>query len=234
MAPLAQPRNNKMIHVHYFITRKSGLGDKQFHEYWRETHAPIVKRINQLKGYVQSHLIPFARNNSTYDGEAEVWLDGLKALQDLRNSSEFLTGAARDEPNFIDHRRSDFLVARDHVIIDGQREPGLVKGVWRMRRKPGISRAEFRRHWLEIHGVVASKIPGVRRYVQSHVIDEAYSYAEPRWDGVAHLWWDSPDALTEALRSPQFKEDMRDGEQFIDGGSISFFLAQEYQVIVPA
>lgn len=222
-----------MIHIHYFITRKSGLEEEPFHRYWRETHAPIVKRIPQLKGYVQSHRIPFATNNSTYDGEAEVWLDDLDALHALRKSPEFLSGAFKDEPNFIDLARADFLTARDHVIIDGPRQPGLVKGVWRMRRKPGISVAEFRRHWIEIHGVVASKIPGVRRYVQSHVIDEAYSYAEPRWDGVAQLWWDSPDAFAAALQSPQFQEDMRDGEEFIDP-QLEFFLAQEYQVIAPA
>jgi len=223
-----------MIHLHYFIARKTGLADEQFHRYWRETHAPIVKRVTQLRGYLQSHLIPFTINNTTYDGEAEIWLDDLNALEALRKSPEFLTGAAKDEPNFIDHKRSDFLIARDHVLIEGPRKPGLVKGVWRMRRKPGISLSEFRRHWIEIHGEIAKKIPGVRRYVQSHVVDEAYSYAEPRWDGVAQLWWDSPDALTEALKTPQFKEDMRDGEEFIDGKSISFFLAQEYVVIPPA
>ncbi len=222
-----------MIHLHYFIARKAGLGDEQFHRYWRETHAPFVKRITQLRGYIQSHRIPFANSNSTYDGEAEVWLDDLDAMAALRKSAEFLNGAYKDEPNFIDHARSDFLIARDHVIIDGPRTPGLVKGVWRMRRKDGVSLGEFRRHWIEIHGVVAAKIPGVRRYVQSHVVDEAYSYAEPRWDGVAQLWWDSADALAEALKSPQFAEDMRDGEEFIDGRSLSFFLAQEYQVIAP-
>jgi uncharacterized protein (TIGR02118 family) len=222
-----------MVHLHYFITRKPALGEEEFHRYWRETHAPIVKRIPQLKGYLQTHRIPFATNSSSYDGEAEVWLEDLDALASLRKAPEFLSGAAQDEPNFIDHKRSDFLVARDHVIIDGPRKPGLVKAVWRMRRKAGVSLGEFRRHWIEIHGVIAAKIPGVRRYVQSHVIDEAYTYAEPRWDGVAQLWWDSPAALSDALKTPQFKEDMRDGEEFIDGGSISFFLAQEYVVIAP-
>jgi uncharacterized protein (TIGR02118 family) len=222
-----------MIHLHYFITRKPALSEEEFHRYWRETHGPIVKRIPQLKGYLQTHRIPFASNNSSYDGEAEVWLEDLEALTSLRKAPEFIDGAARDEPKFIDHKRSDFLVARDHVIIDGTRAPGLVKAVWRMRRKPGVSLGEFRRHWIEIHGVIAAKIPGVRRYVQSHVIDEAYTYAEPRWDGVAQLWWDSPAALSDALKTPQFKEDMRDGEEFIDGGSISFFLAQEYVVMTP-
>lgn len=223
-----------MIHIHYFITRKPGLSDEQFRRYWHDTHAPIVKRIPQVKGYVQTYAIPFAANNSTYDGDAEVWLDDLDAFRGLRKTPEYLDGALKDEPNFIDVARSDFLIARDHVIVDGPGKPGLVKGVWRMRRNPGISVADFRRHWIEIHGVIASKIPGVRRYVQSHVVDEAYSYAEPRWDGVAQLWWDSPTALADALRSPQFAQDMRDAEEFMDGDSLSFFLAQEYQVITPA
>jgi uncharacterized protein (TIGR02118 family) len=223
-----------MIHIHYFITRKAGLSDDQFYRYWRETHAPIVKKIPQLKGYIQSHRIPYDINNSTYGGEAEVWLGDLDALKALQKSPEYLNGAFRDEPNFIDIERSDFLAARDHVLIEGARKPGLVKGVWRMRRKPGISLAEFRKHWLEIHGVIAQKIPGVRRYVQSHTVDEAYVFAEPRWDGVAQLWWDSPQALTDALKTPEFAEDMRDGQEFIDGKTISFFLAQENVVIAPS
>ena len=99
--------------------------------------------------------------------DAEVWFNDLDALKALRKSPEYLNGALKDEPNFIDPTRSDFLVAQEHVIIDA-RKPGLVKGVWRMRHKPGTSLAEFRRHWIEIHGVIASKIRGVRRYLQSH------------------------------------------------------------------
>jgi len=223
-----------MIHIHYFITCKAGLGDEEFHRYWREKHAPLVKRISQLKGCIQSHRIPYETNNSTYDGDSEIWLDDLDALAAVQKNPEFLGGAFKDEANFIDRDASDFLVARDHVIIDGARKPGLVKGVWRMRREAGLSVAEFRRHWIEIHGVIAQKIPGVRRYVQSHTIDEAYAFAEPRWDGVAQLWWDSPEALTEALKTPEFAEDMRDGQEFIDGKTISFFLAQENVVIAPS
>jgi len=38
-----------MIHLHYFITRKPALGEEEFHRYWRETHAPIVNQVPQLK-----------------------------------------------------------------------------------------------------------------------------------------------------------------------------------------
>ena len=54
-----------MIHLHYFITRKPALGEEEFHRYWRETHAPIVKRIPQLRGYLQTHRIPFASDKSS-------------------------------------------------------------------------------------------------------------------------------------------------------------------------
>ena len=29
-----------MLHVHYFITHKAGMGDAEFYRYWRETHGP--------------------------------------------------------------------------------------------------------------------------------------------------------------------------------------------------
>ena len=223
---------NDMIHLHHFITRMRGLSNEHFRRYWRETHGPIAKRLPGLKGYVQSHRIPFSANNSSWDGEAEVWLDGLDALQALLKSPEYVE-EQKDEPKFIDMARADMMIARDHVIIEGPRT--AVKGVWRLRRKPGMTLADFRRYWIEIHGVVASKIPGVRRYVQSHLIDEAYSYAEPRWDGVAQLWWDSAAAFAAALQSPEWEDDVLDGAEFVDPNPPSmFFLAEEYQVIRPA
>lgn len=223
-----------MIHVHYFITRKPELSDEQFHRYWRETHAPIVKRISQLRRYLQSHRIPFPGMNSTYDGEAEVWLDSLDSLHALRKNPEYLNGALKDEPNFIDMNRADWLIADDHVLLDGPQTPDLIKGVWRFRRKPGMSVADFRRYWIEIHGALGLKIPGLRRYVQSHTVDAAYAYAEPRWDGVAQLWFDGIDAFTAALGSAQWRDGLApDGPKFIEMETLSNFVAQEYQVIWP-
>ena len=166
-----------MLHVHYFITRKSSMSDAEFHRYWRETHGPIAARIPQLHRYVQSHRITAfgsqlalrwrgrgADRRSQRDGRAPA-------------SPEYLDGALADERNFIDLTRVEWMVTRDHVVLDGPTGGNLIKGVWQLVIKPGMALDDFRKYWLEVHGPMALKLPGLRRYVQSHLIDEAYLYA---------------------------------------------------------
>lgn len=220
-----------MIHIHYFITRKEPLDDAGFHRYWRETHGPIAGRIKQIRMYVQSHRIPYAGANSTYDGEAEVLIDSLDALAELRKSREYLDGALADERNFIDLKRVEWMATQDHVIVEGPSGSSLVKGVYQLKRMPGMALDEFRNNWIEVHGGLGSKLPGLRRYVQSHLIDEAYLYAEPRYDGVAQLWFDNADAMRAAFASAQGKALAADGPKFIDTAAMRNFVAQEHVVI---
>jgi uncharacterized protein (TIGR02118 family) len=220
-----------MIHIHYFITRKETLDDAAFHRYWRETHAPIVTRIKQLRMYVQSHRIPYAGSNSSYDGEAEVLIDSLPALAEMRKNPEYLAGARADERNFIDLKRVEWMATEDHVIVDGATGSHLVKGVYQLTRKDGMSLEEFRQYWIEVHGDLGSKLPGLRRYVQSHLVDEAYLYVRPHFDGVAQLWFDSADAMRAAFDSPQGKALAADGPKFTDMAALRMFVAQEHLVI---
>jgi uncharacterized protein (TIGR02118 family) len=221
-----------MLHVLYFITRKPALGEAEFHRYWREVHGPIAKKVPQLRRYVQSHRIPFAGANSTYDGAAEVWIDNEAALGALRQSPEYLKGALADEFNFIDMSRVEWLVTNDHVILDGPQTSQLVKTIFQLKRKPGMSLADFRKYWVDVHGPIVCQLPGLRRYVQCHTVDAAYSYAEPKWDGVAQLWVDDLAALQKMLDSREFKEgSWPDGAKFLDQALVSNFVAQEYQII---
>jgi uncharacterized protein (TIGR02118 family) len=41
-----------------------------------------------------------------------------------------------------------------------------------LTRKAGMTREQFTRHWLEVHAPLAHAVPGLRRYVQSHIIEE--------------------------------------------------------------
>lgn len=221
-----------MIHIHNFITRKPGLSEEQFSRYWKETHAPLVKRIPLVRRYLQSHRIPFPTSNSSYDGDSEVWLDDLDAMNLLRKSPDYLNGALKDDENFMDMPRSDLLTTEDHIIVDGPQTPGMVKGIWRFRRKPGMSLADFRRYWIDVHGSLGAKIPGLRRYVQSHTVDAAYQFAQPRWDGVAQLWFDNAAAFAAALETPQWRDGLApDGPKFIELESMTHFIADQYQVL---
>jgi uncharacterized protein (TIGR02118 family) len=223
-----------MIHIHYFITRLEKLTNAEFHNYWRDTHGPIAGRIPQLHRYVQSHRIQAAGavgSESSYDGEAEVLIDSTKAFAELRKSPEYLEGALADERNFIDLRRVEWMATTDHVIIDGPTGAKLVKGVWQLKRLPGMPLDEFRKYWIEVHGAMGHDLPGIRRYVQSHLIDDAYLYATPLYDGVAQLWFDNPNAMHAAFESSAGKAMAEDGLKFLDMPFTRNFVAREHVVI---
>jgi uncharacterized protein (TIGR02118 family) len=222
-----------MIHALYFITRKPSITDGEFHRYWKEVHGPIARQIKQMRRYVQSHRIPFPGQNSPYDGAAEVWLEDDAALTALQQSPEYQQGALVDEPNFIDMSRVEWLATQDHAIIDRPAGPQLVKILFTLKRQAGFTLAEGRRYWLEVHGPLVAALPGLRRYVQCHTIDAAYRYAEPRWDGVAQLWFDDTSAVQRMLDSPYFRETAwADTAKFVNMATIESFVAQEHQVIV--
>jgi len=221
-----------MLHVLYFITRKPSLSDVEFHRYWREVHGPIAKKVPQLRRYIQSHRVPFAGADSPYDGAAEVWIDNEAAMNDLRQSPEYQKGALADEFNFIDMNRVEWLVTNDRVILDGPQTSQLVKTIFQLKRKPGMSLADFRKYWVEVHGPLVRKLPGLRRYVQCHTIDGAYTYAEPKWDGVAQLWVDNVAAMQSMMDSKEFTEgSWPDAEKFLDLSLARSFVAQEHQVV---
>jgi uncharacterized protein (TIGR02118 family) len=222
-----------MIHILYFITRKPSINEAEFHRYWEEVHGPIVKKITQLKRYIQSHRIPFPDQNSLYDGAAEVWVENDAELAALRQNPAYLNGALADEPNFIDMTRVEWLMTTDRVIVDGPQTSNLIKMVFQLKRRPGMSLADFRKYWLEVHGPIVAKLPGLRRYVQCHTVDAAYQYAEPKWDGVAQLWVDDASAMRKMVESKEFTEgSWPDAAKFIDMNTISSFIAQEHQVIM--
>jgi len=108
----------------------------------------------------------------------------------------------------------------------------MVKLIYVFTRKPGMSVEEFQRYWREEHGPIAARIPGVRRYVQCHVLPELYERDEqPAYDGAAELWFDDLDALRQAFRSPEVLAARENEAEFIDH-SRSFLIITEEQLVV--
>ena len=67
-----------------------------------------------------------------------------------------------------------------------------------------------------MHAPLVLKIPGVRRYVQCEVIDEAYAIAEPRWDGAALMWYDDSEAVRRSYESEVYRrESFPDVDKFV-------------------
>jgi uncharacterized protein (TIGR02118 family) len=122
----------------------------------------------------------------------------------------------------------------------------MIKLVFTMRRREGISREEFQRYWHDNHGALMKQHAPtlhIQRYVQFHSrdtdLDEAV--AAPRgskvryYDGVAEIWWDSLEDLVAAFSSPAGQaaaaELLEDERRFIDLPNSPMWLGEE-QVII--
>jgi uncharacterized protein (TIGR02118 family) len=121
-----------MVHLMFCLRRQPHLSRAEFQRYWREQHAPLVKRHAAalgVKRYVQAHTIDppgtqgLAASRGApdpYDGVAEVWFD-LDQLQSLAQRDAAIEAGRQlleDEQRFIDLAHSPIFITDDHVVID--------------------------------------------------------------------------------------------------------------------
>ena len=109
----------------------------------------------------------------------------------------------------------------------------MIKRISLLTRKAGMTREQFTRHWLEIHAPLAKRVPGLTRYVQSHIVEEFRRPDIPtspmEVDGIAELWFESRESMERALASPEMKALHADGTLFI--GSNKTFVVEEKVII---
>ncbi len=106
----------------------------------------------------------------------------------------------------------------------------MIKLVYCITRKPGLSDAEFFHYWKHIHGPIGRRIPGLRRLVQSHTIARALQVRPPDFDGMAELWFDDLEALLAARKTPEFLASTADEANFIDPAKTAFFITEEHEI----
>ena len=120
----------------------------------------------------------------------------------------------------------------------------MIKLVYCIRKKEGLSSSEFENYWREVHGpkvkAHAASINAVR-YVQSHqrmpTLNDAFrqsrNLAEP-YDGVTELWWETEEDLMRALASPEGQKAaallIEDESKFIDFSRSCMFLTEEIEI----
>jgi uncharacterized protein (TIGR02118 family) len=94
-----------MIKYVTVLSRRAGISREEFSNYWKNTHALILKEIPGLMGYVQNHAPEDLEGNEpTYDGFGELYVDSVEAMQAGLASSEG-EGTLADIPNFCDTER---------------------------------------------------------------------------------------------------------------------------------
>src|SRR5688572_2935302 len=82
----------------------------------------------------------------------------------------------------------------------------VIKMIWFLRRKEGVSVEAFQTRWRESHSQIVLAAPHIRRYVQSYSIPEAYDFYDPPWDGMVEIWFDNIEEMTESENSAAWKD----------------------------
>jgi uncharacterized protein (TIGR02118 family) len=99
----------------------------------------------------------------------------------------------------------------------------MIKVIVLLQKRADLSREQFTQHWREVHGPIAQRLPGLRRYVQNHLAGDNAAA-----DGVAELWFDSSDDMQAAFGSDVGKETVLDGANFLSGQQV--MVAEEVEM----
>jgi uncharacterized protein (TIGR02118 family) len=121
----------------------------------------------------------------------------------------------------------------------------MIRLTFVLRRKAGMSLADFQKYWREVHGPLVAKHAttlNVLRYVQVHTLEDpindqlasARGGMEKPYDGVAELWWTSRAALSgNAAAQAAAKELLEDEGRFIDLANSPLWFNYEYPQVNP-
>ena len=101
--------------------------------------------------------------------------------------------------------------------------------VFLVKRRPGMTPAEFGAYWIGSHTPFTARVPGVRAY-------RCYPAAgpqttDPPFDGVAILSFDDEAAYRAAVASPEFAAAIADAPNFQDTGTTTSFIAAEHAIV---
>ena len=107
----------------------------------------------------------------------------------------------------------------------------MIGAISLMRRRDDIDPARFRQHWLEVHGPLVCRLPGLCNYAQSHVAAALTPTASAMAiDGFAELAFDSVAARATAYGSAELAACDRDSPGFI--GAVSRLIT-DATVVLP-
>jgi len=221
-----------MVKAIYFINRKSGMSLAEFRRYWLKDHAEIVRGVQGLRRYVQSHTLDelYRHREPVYDGIAELWYDDTATMRRIADTPAS-RAAASDDANFIDMSKFGFVLTEEHVVVDGAVTESMPKLVAFLKRRAKMEVDAFQSYWREKHAPIAARMPSQRRYVQSCVRRSGYDAGRtPRYDGVAEAWFDDLDWLTNPPNTAEFGAIRADEQNFL-ASPTAFIITREHRIV---
>jgi uncharacterized protein (TIGR02118 family) len=106
----------------------------------------------------------------------------------------------------------------------------MVKALSFFKRRPEMSVEEFQGYWKAHHPDVVLKLPGVRRYVQSHTLRSGYRKGTPIYDGIAEVWFDDTAAMRALAGTAEYAAVRADEARFIDHSTMGLMITEEHMI----
>lgn len=121
----------------------------------------------------------------------------------------------------------------------------MVEVVYCMRRKPGLSQAEFLAHWENVHvPIVMSNLHLLRLHGYERVLPLHHAFSErverrgrmqPPYDGIAKLTWACDEDMAFSFESPEALAVQRllaqDEAHFVDSAASSRWISQTVRYV---
>jgi uncharacterized protein (TIGR02118 family) len=91
-----------------------------------------------------------------------------------------------------------------------------IKLISLLKAKPGVSKEEFKKHWLEDHSPLTLKFKNLKGYRINIAIEEYQEIeGDLPYDGTAELWWDSIEEMKEDFASSAADVALEDADSFM-------------------
>ncbi len=188
----------------------------EFHRYWAENHGPLYAQTKSLRRYVQHLTIKEAydwdlpHRSMARRCSGSTTSDPMLDPESDPEAAALNAAVMADDAQLFDrspgwplHHKRASVIGTERVVLEGDTTPDMVKGIFIVARRPGLSLQEFSDHWFDVHGPLVAQVPGLRRYVQTHALPEAYvtrGMMGITHDGFSELWFDDPAALRRRWR----------------------------------
>ena len=106
----------------------------------------------------------------------------------------------------------------------------MIKSIALIKRKSGLSREEFIKHYEEVHvPLILKYVPTIRRHVRNHIIS-ALRQKELEFDCITEAWFDDMDGYKTAIGvwRTEIGQVIRDDEDiFLDRSKLLMYLVEE-------
>jgi uncharacterized protein (TIGR02118 family) len=199
----------------------SGRPREEAQQYWAESHGKLIANNPAIMRYHHYFSLPEAYENDpkpSYIGISMFWRSDLETMFAQRVVPAVPANGTDDRQLFdrdprwpTDDQHAD-IFGDENIIIDGAKTPTMVNVIVMVVRKPGLDHVDFFRHWSEVQVPLASKLPGLRRYIQCPLALESVKRASSTHDGWSEFWFDDYASFQRAYRSPEWAAMDADGD----------------------